>query len=218
MTVETLAFDEALRKEYPMIAGCDEVGRGCLAGPVVTAAVILPPNTDIVGVMDSKKIPKDKHEDLARQIFDVAIEVQMGIKSPEEVDELNILQATKQAMRDSVNNLNNKPDLLLIDGNDKQLLGTEYAEQTVIKGDHHSLTIGAASVIAKYVRDQIMQNADKDYPGYGFSTNAGYGTAKHLSALSELGITPLHRKTFKPIVQNIGVWKTNDIATRTTNQ
>lgn len=218
MTVETLAFDEALRKEYPMIAGCDEVGRGCLAGPVVTAAVILPPNTDIVGVMDSKKIPKDKHEDLARQIFDVAIEVQMGIKSPEEIDELNILQATKQAMRDSVNNLNNKPDLLLIDGNDKQLLGTEYAEQTVIKGDHHSLTIGAASVIAKYVRDQIMQNADKDYPGYGFSTNAGYGTAKHLSALAELGITPLHRKTFKPIVQNIGVWKTNDIATRTTNQ
>lgn len=218
MTVETLAFDEALRKEYPMIAGCDEVGRGCLAGPVVTAAVILPPNTDIVGVMDSKKIPKDKHEDLARQIFDVAIEVQMGIKSPEEVDELNILQATKHAMRDSVNNLNNKPDLLLIDGNDKQLLGTEYAEQTVIKGDHHSLTIGAASVIAKYVRDQIMQNADKDYPGYGFSTNAGYGTAKHLSALAELGITPLHRKTFKPIAQNIGVWKTNDIATRTTNQ
>lgn len=218
MTVETLAFDEALRKEYPMIAGCDEVGRGCLAGPVVTAAVILPPNTDIVGVMDSKKIPKDKHEDLARQIFDVAIEVQMGIKSPEEIDDLNILQATKQAMRDSVNNLNNKPDLVLIDGNDKQLLGTEYAEQTVIKGDHHSLTIGAASVIAKYVRDQIMQNADKDYPGYGFSTNAGYGTAKHLSALAELGITPLHRKTFKPIVQNIGVWKTNDITTRTTNQ
>ena len=218
MTAQTLAFDEALRETYPMIAGCDEVGRGCLAGPVVTAAVILPPNTDIVGVMDSKKIPKDKHEDLARQIFDVAIEVQMGIKSPEEIDELNILQATKQAMRDSVNNLNNKPDLVLIDGNDKQLLGTEYTEQTVIKGDHHSLTIGAASVIAKYVRDQIMQNADKDYPGYGFSTNAGYGTAKHLSALAELGITPLHRKTFKPIAQNIGIWATNDIATHTTNQ
>lgn len=218
MTAETLAFDEALRKEYPVLAGCDEVGRGCLAGPVVTATVILPPNTDIEGVMDSKKIPKDKHEALARQIFDVAIEVQMGIKSPEEIDDLNILQATKQAMRDSIENLVNKPDLVLIDGNDKQLLGTAYTEQTVIKGDLHSLTIGAASIMAKYIRDQIMQNADKDYPGYGFSTNAGYGTAKHLSALAELGITPLHRKTFKPISQNIGIWKTNDIATRKTNQ
>ena len=121
-------------------------------------------------------------------------------------------------MRDSISSLVNKPDLVLIDGNDKQLLETAYPEQTVIKGDHHSLTIGAASVIAKYVRDQIMLNADKDYPGYGFATNAGYGTAKHLSALVELGITPLHRKTFKPISQNIGIWKTNDSATRKIEQ
>ena len=210
MTVDTLAFDEALRKKYPIIAGSDEVGRGCLAGPVVTATVILPPNTDIEGVMDSKKIPKEKHEALARIIFDTAIEVQMGIKEPHEIDDMNILQATKQAMRDAVNKLHHKPDLLLIDGNDKQLLGTEYEEQTVVKGDYHSLTIASASVIAKYVRDQIMHNADKDYPGYGFSTNAGYGTAKHIDALAQLGITPLHRKTFQPIKRNINKWKIND--------
>lgn len=214
MTMETLAFDEALRKEYPIIAGCDEVGRGCLAGPVVTATVILPPNTDIEGVMDSKKIPKDKHEALARRIFDTAIEVQMGIKDPKEIDDINILQATKQAMRDSVNKLIHKPDLLLIDGNDKQLLGTDHTERTVIKGDNHSLTIAAASVMAKYIRDQIMHNADKDYPGYGFSTNAGYGTAQHIEALARLGITPLHRITFQPIKRNLNIWKTNDATIR----
>lgn len=215
MTAETLAFDEALRKEYPLIAGCDEVGRGCLAGPVVTAAVILPPNTDIEGVMDSKKIPKDKHEALARKIVEVAIEVQIGIKEPKEIDTINILQATKQAMIDSVNKLNHTPDLLLIDGNNKQLLGTQYPEKTIIKGDYHSLTIGAASVMAKFIRDQLMQKADKKYPGYGFSTNSGYGTAKHLSALKELGITPIHRKTFKPIATDINVFKTNNGTTNT---
>ena len=210
MTAETLAFDEELRKTYPMIAGCDEVGRGCLAGPVVTATVILPANTDIIGVMDSKKISKDKHEALARQIVKQAIEVQFGIKEPKEIDELNILQATKAAMRLSIEKLHHTPDLILIDGDKRQLLGTPHEEQTVIKGDAHSLTIGAASVLAKYVRDKIMKQADSTYPGYGFSTNAGYGTAQHIESLKRLGITPIHRKTFQPIKRNIDLWPKNN--------
>lgn len=210
MTIETLAFDEALRKKYPLIAGCDEVGRGCLAGPVVTATVILPPNTDIIGVMDSKKIPKDKHEALARQIVEQAIEVQFGIQEPEDIDTINILQATKAAMRLSIEKLHHTPDLLLIDGNDKQLLGTKYSERTVVKGDAHSLTIGAASVLAKYMRDEIMKQADVTYPGYGFTTNAGYGTAQHIEALKRLGVTPIHRKTFQPIKRNIDIWPKNN--------
>lgn len=207
MTKETLAFDEGFRARYPIIAGCDEVGRGCLAGPVVTAAVILPSNTDIEGVMDSKKIPKEKHEALARTIFDVALEVQFGIKEPKNIDKMNILQATKQAMKESVEKLHHTPDCLLIDGNDRQLFDTTIESRTVIKGDHHSLTIGAASILAKYVRDQIMITADKTYPGYGFSTNAGYGTAQHLEALKQLGITPIHRKTFQPIKKHLKTWK-----------
>ena len=209
MTKETLEYDDALRAKYPVIVGCDEVGRGCLAGPIVTAAVILPYGVDIDGVKDSKKINKKNHEALARLIFEKSIEVQIGIKSPTEIDELNILEADKEAMRDSISKLHTIPDLVLIDGDDKQLLGTEYTEKTITKGDAKSLTIGAASIIAKYARDLLMKSYAKQYPGYGFETNAGYGTAQHIAAIKRLGITPIHRLTFEPIKQNIDKWPYN---------
>ncbi len=206
MTKDTLGYDDALRNEYPIIVGCDEVGRGCLAGPIVTAAVILPYGVDIDGVKDSKKINKKNHEALARLIFEKSIEVQIGIKSPTEIDTLNILEADKEAMRDSIRKLHTIPDLVLIDGDNKQLLGTEYTEQTIIKGDAKSLTIGAASIIAKYARDLLMKSYAKQYPGYGFETNAGYGTAQHIAAIKRLGITPIHRLTFEPIKRNLDEW------------
>lgn len=209
MTKDTLGYDDALRNEYPIIVGCDEVGRGCLAGPIVTAAVILPYGVDIDGVKDSKKVNKKNHEALARLIFEKSIEVQIGIKSPTEIDTLNILEADKEAMRDSIRKLHTIPDLVLIDGDNKQLLGTEYTEQTIIKGDAKSLTIGAASIIAKYARDLLMKSYAKQYPGYGFETNAGYGTAQHIAAIKRLGITPIHRLTFEPIKRNLDEWPYN---------
>lgn len=210
MSAETLAYDEKLRLTHPIIVGCDEVGRGCLAGPVVTAAVILPAGIDIPGVMDSKKIKKSEHEKLARLVYETAIEVQIGIKDADVIDDVNILEADKLAMLDTINNLRTKPDLILIDGDSKQYLNTAYDEQVVIKGDATSLTIGAASILAKYIRDRIMANYDKKYPGYGFAKNAGYGTAQHRAALAKLGVTPIHRKTFEPIKSQGHLWKTNN--------
>lgn len=207
MSKETLEYDNIIRQQYPTIVGCDEVGRGCLAGPVITAAVILPPNTDLPEVGDSKKIKKADHAKLARLIYDVALEVRIGVRTAEEIDESNILEADKDAMRDTINELTITPDIVLIDGDNKQLLGTAYTEQTVVKGDNTSLTIGAASIVAKYMRDRLMQEYHHQYPEYGFDTNAGYGTVKHKSALERYGITPIHRKTFEPIKSHIGVWK-----------
>lgn len=209
MSKETLAYDMKVREQYPIFVGCDEVGRGCLAGPIITAAVILPPNVDIPEVNDSKQIKKQEHEHLAHTIFDIATEVQLGIKSPYEIDQLNILEADKAAMTESIMALHVTPDLILIDGDMKQLLNTNYSEKTVIKGDSKSLTIGAASIIAKFVRDKIMTQYDSQYPGYGFATNAGYGTVQHRKALSSLGITPIHRKSFEPIKSHVKVWPTN---------
>lgn len=210
MTQETLQYDDQLRQTHSILVGCDEVGRGCLAGPIVTAAVVLPAGVDIEGVMDSKKTRKRDHERLAYRIFDIALEIQMGVKPPAEIDKVDILEADREAMRDSINQLHVKPDLILIDGDQRQLLGTPYEEQTVIKGDAHSLTIGAASIIAKYVRDRLMSDYDNQYPGYGFAKNAGYGTQQHREALARLGITPIHRLTFEPIKSHINVWPKNN--------
>lgn len=210
MTQKTLQYDTELRETYPIIAGCDEVGRGCLAGPVVTAVVILPENIDIPEVIDSKQVKKSEHEKLARLIFDVAIEVQIGIASAQEIDKVNILEADKEAMISSIQKLHTTPDVILIDGDNKQLLHTKYPEKTVIKGDATSLTIGAASLIAKYTRDRIMANYDIQYPGYGFADNAGYGTQKHRKAIESLGITPIHRLTFAPIKHHLTDWPYNN--------
>lgn len=210
MTQETLQYDDQIRQTHPVLVGCDEVGRGCLAGPIVTAAVVLPAGVDIEGVMDSKKTRKCDHELLAHRIFDIALEIQMGVKSPAEIDKVGILEADREAMRDSINQLHVKPDMILIDGDRRQLLGTPYEERTLVKGDAHSLTIGAASIIAKYVRDRLMSDYDNQYPGYGFAKNAGYGTQQHRDALARLGITPIHRLTFEPIKSHINLWPKNN--------
>lgn len=199
---QTLAYDDQLRETYPIIVGCDEVGRGCLAGPLITAAVILPKGVDIEGVRDSKKINKKKHKELVDKIKEVALDIQIGIQTAQDIDRINILEADKQAMKQSIDALTIKPDLILIDGNDAQLLGTSYTEKTVIKGDSVSLTIGAASLVAKYIRDLMMIEYGKLYPQYGFERNAGYGTKQHLDALHKYGITSIHRKSFKPIVEH----------------
>ena len=206
MTKQSLQYDDEIRQHYPVFVGCDEVGRGCLAGPIVTAAVILPPHIDIEGVLDSKKTRKQDHEMLAHRIFDAAIEVEIGIKSAQEIDRVGILEADRQAMRDSIASLHVKSDLILIDGDQRQLLGTQYPEKTLIKGDAKSLTIGAASLMAKYIRDRLMTQYDQIYPDYGFAKNAGYGTQQHRDALTKLGITPIHRLTFEPVKSHYHEW------------
>lgn len=206
MTQQSLHFDDQLRHQYPVFAGCDEVGRGCLAGPIVTAAVILPPHLDLPGVVDSKKTNKQDHERLAHRIFAAALEVEIGIKSAREIDRVNILEADREAMRDSIAALHLKPNLILIDGGREQLLGTAYPEQTLVKGDAKSLTISAASIMAKYLRDRLMKQYDQRFPGYGFAHNAGYGTKQHLEALKCLGITPIHRLTFEPAKSHYRDW------------
>lgn len=206
MSIETLKYDDDLRQKYPVLVGMDEVGRGTLAGPVVTAAVILPAGVDIPEVGDSKKINKKYHEELARKIYDTAVEVQIGIKNAQEIDEYDILEADRMAMRDAIANLTSTPSLILIDGDNKQLLGTEYPEKTLVKGDAHSLSVGAASLIAKYVRDQIMKDYDDIYPGFGFAKNSGYATKQHREALPVLGVTPIHRTTFEPIKSHLDTW------------
>ena len=209
MTQITLEYDDRLRDTYPVFAGCDEVGRGCLAGPVVAAAVILPPNLDIANVMDSKKIKKTDMEQIARTIYALALDVQIGVIDAPEVDRLNVLEADKAAMRQAITKLTTIPDMILIDGNDTQLLGTDYTELTIVKGDDRSLTMGAASIVAKYARDMLMKQYNEQYPGYGFDTNAGYGTPQHKRALEGLGYTPIHRLSFEPIKSNVDIWPLN---------
>ncbi|MDR0297210.1 MAG: ribonuclease HII [Streptococcaceae bacterium] len=192
-----LTYERALYiNSVEKIAGIDEVGRGPLAGPVVAAAVILPPNCKIVGLNDSKQIPKAKHVAVYDAVMAAALSVGVGIISPAVVDEINIYQATKRAMLAAVLELDVRPEHLLIDA---MKLDTEITQTSIIKGDANSLSIAAASIVAKVTRDRLMADYDVQFPGYGFSQNAGYGTAQHLSALTTLGITPIHRKTFEPI-------------------
>ena len=207
---ELLEYDNQLRDKYPIIAGFDEVGRGPLAGPVVAAAVVLPANTEIPGVDDSKKITKKKHKDIAKQILSVAIDVQVGVVNASEIDNSNILEADKQAMLQALSKLQIEPNLLLIDGNTSQLLDTPHEQKTQVKGDSHSLSIAAASIVAKAIRDELMKGYAKKYPGYGFETNSGYGTKQHMTALEQYGITPIHRLTFAPIKNNLDKWPRNE--------
>ncbi|MCL2113807.1 MAG: ribonuclease HII [Streptococcaceae bacterium] len=179
-----------------LIAGIDEVGRGPLAGPVVTAAVILPPNCKIRGLNDSKKVPKSKHHAIFTEIQKQAIAVGIGVVSHEKIDEVNIYEATKIAMLQAVENLKVVPEHLLIDA---MALDIEIPQTKIIHGDATSLSIAAASIIAKVTRDEMMASFALEFPGYDFENNVGYGTAKHLSALTELGITPIHRKSYEPI-------------------
>lgn len=178
------------------IAGIDEVGRGPLAGPVVAAAVILPKGCKIRYLNDSKKIPKSKHESIYQEVMERAVAVGVGIKDAAVIDQVNIYVATKLAMLEALGKLSQKPDHLLIDA---MKLDTPIPQTSIIKGDANSLSIAAASIVAKVTRDKMMADYDREFAGYGFAKNAGYGTAEHLEGLNKLGITPIHRKTFEPI-------------------
>jgi len=192
------ALKEYERKygEYEFICGIDEVGRGPLAGPVVAGAVILPKDYDILYINDSKKLSEKKREELYDIIMEKAIACGIGYASPERIDEINILQATYEAMRLAIADLGVVPQVLLNDavtipGVDKGIL-----QVPIIKGDAKSISIGAASIIAKVTRDRLMVEYDKVFPGYGFAGNKGYGSAAHIEALKTLGATPIHRKSF----------------------
>lgn len=184
-----------------LIAGIDEVGRGPLAGPVVAAAVILPKNCKIEGLNDSKKIPKSKHRSIYDTVMAEALAVGIGIKDNRIIDEVNIYEATKLAMLEALDNLSMIPQGLLIDA---MVLPRELPQQSIIKGDANSLSIAAASIVAKVTRDTLMTKYDADFPGYSFAKNAGYGTSEHLQGLEQYGITPIHRKSFEPIKSMIG--------------
>ena len=179
---------------YPHICGIDEVGRGPLAGPVVAAAVILPKDCDILYINDSKKLSEKKREMLYEEIMEKAVSVGIGMAGPECIDEINILQATYEAMREAVSKLDPQPDLMLNDA--VKIPGIEIPQVSIIKGDAKSASIGAASIIAKVTRDRMMVEYDRIFPEYGFAANKGYGTAVHIAALKELGPTPIHRRSF----------------------
>ena len=179
-----------------LIAGVDEVGRGPLAGPVVAAAVILPKNCKIPGLNDSKKIPKSKHQAIYQAVLDQAISVGIGVKDNHVIDRVNIYEATKLAMLEAIQELDPQPQHLLIDA---MKLDLPISQTSIIKGDANSLSIAAASIVAKVTRDQMMVAYDQEYPGYDFAQNAGYGTTKHLEGLEKQGVTPIHRRSFEPI-------------------
>ena len=177
-------------------AGSDEVGRGPLAGPVVAAAVILPQDYKNARLNDSKKLSSSLMEELEKEIIEDAISYCVAECSPEKIDEINILNASFLAMHKSIEGLNQEPELLLIDGN-KFKPYKDIPYQCIIKGDGVYMAIAAASILAKVYRDRLMRNAAQQYPGYGWETNAGYPTKKHREAIQKLGITPLHRKSFR---------------------
>ena len=192
-----LAYEKELYTQgIHLIAGVDEVGRGPLAGPVVAAAVILPENCKIPGLNDSKKIPKSKHHAIYQAVLDQALSVGIGIKDNQVIDQVNIYEATKLAMLEAIQELDPRPQHLLIDA---MKLDLPIPQTSIIKGDANSLSIAAASIVAKVTRDQMMEEFDCEYPGYDFAQNAGYGTANHLAGLHKLGVTPIHRRSFEPV-------------------
>ena len=192
-----LAYEkECYARGMELIAGVDEVGRGPLAGPVVAAAVILPKACKIPGLNDSKKIPKSKHKEIYEAVLQNAIAIGIGIKDNQVIDQVNIYEATKLAMMEAIGQLEPQPQHLLIDA---MKLDLPIPQTSIIKGDANSLSIAAASIVAKVTRDQMMEDLDQLYPGYDFAQNAGYGTAKHLAGLQKLGVTPIHRRSFEPV-------------------
>ncbi|MDO4287902.1 MAG: ribonuclease HII [Eubacterium sp.] len=187
--IELACYDEG----YQYICGIDEVGRGPLAGPVVCAAVIMPRDSAIPGVDDSKKLSAKKREALNEKILEEALAVAVGVRSPEDIDQMNILEATKAAMADAVNTLDIRPDLLLVDA---VRLDMPMAVRPIVHGDATCYAIAAASIVAKVYRDNLMQSYAAQFPGYGFEKNMGYGTAEHIEGLQRQGLTPIHRRSF----------------------
>ena len=198
---EKIRLDNMRKFEKPLyetgikyIAGIDEVGRGPLAGPVVAGAVILPKDCDILYLNDSKKLSEKMRESLYDEIMEKAVAVGIGIVSPARIDEINILQATYEAMRIAISNLKVSPDLLLNDA--VTIPGVDIKQVPIIKGDAKSVSIAAASIIAKVTRDRLMVKYEEVLPGYGFASNKGYGSAMHIEALQKIGPTPIHRQSF----------------------
>lgn len=179
---------------YEYICGVDEVGRGPFAGPVVAGAVILPKNCDILYINDSKKLTEKKREELYNVIMEKAVACGIGMVSPERIDEINILQATYEAMRIAISDLSVKPTLLLNDA--VTIPGIDIKQVPIIKGDAKSISIGAASIIAKVTRDRMMVQYAEIYPQYHFEANKGYGSKAHIEALQQYGPTPIHRRSF----------------------
>ena len=198
---EELARTEGLKvyekkywEYYDFLCGIDEAGRGPLAGPVVAGAVILPKDTHLLYINDSKKLSRKKREELYEKIREEAVAVGVGMASPEEIDKINVLQATYVAMRRALLELSVKPDMLLIDA--FLLPEMDIPQEGIIKGDEKSISIGAASIIAKVTRDRLMMEYDKEMPQYGFCHHVGYGTKEHYAALRKYGISPIHRRSF----------------------
>lgn len=180
--------------QYAYICGIDEVGRGPLAGPVVAGAVILPKDCSLLYLNDSKKLSEKKREELYEKIMETAVAVGIGYNTPARIDEINILQATYEAMREALANLSVKPDLLLNDA--VTIPKVDIKQVPIVKGDAKSISIAAASIVAKVTRDRLMVKYDEVYPGYGFASHKGYGTAMHMEAIRKYGPTPIHRKSF----------------------
>lgn len=203
LSIDTLLFEKtAYKSGFTCVAGIDEAGRGPLAGPVTAAAVILPVGLLIPGVEDSKKLSPDKREKLFDTIMAQALSVGVGSIDPAEIDQINILQATRCAMLAAVKQLTPQPDCLLIDG--ISTIKSAIVQKTIKKGDSLSLSIAAASIIAKVTRDRLMIEMDSKYPGYGFSGHKGYGSATHLDAIRRLGPSPIHRLTFRGVKEYVG--------------
>ena len=191
---EELQKYEKQYSDFFHICGIDEAGRGPLAGPVVAGAVILPKNCDILYINDSKKLSEKKREELYDVIMEKAVSVGVGFATPERIDEINILQATYEAMREAISKLAVQPDLLLNDAVTIPALSVKQVP--IIKGDAKSISIGAASIIAKVTRDRLMKEYDSIFPEYGFASHKGYGAQTHIEALKKYGPCPIHRKTF----------------------
>ncbi len=201
--LEKMRYFEEKYNTYTAICGIDEVGRGPLAGPVVAGAVILPKDARILYINDSKKLSEKKRELLYDEIMEKAVAAEVGIVSPQRIDEINILQATLEAMRQAVGKLSVTPDLLLVDA--VTVPEVSMKQVGIIKGDAKSMSIAAASIVAKVTRDRMMVEYDTLYPGYDFAGNKGYGSAKHIDAIGRLGATPIHRRTFiKKFLQDSG--------------
>lgn len=192
--LEQMCSYERKYPETSVICGIDEVGRGPLAGPVVTCAVVLPRDCRILYINDSKKLSEKKREELYEIIMKEALAVNLGMESPKVIDEINILQATLSAMKKAIMGLNIKPDVVLADA--VTIPGIPCSQEAIIKGDAKSMSIAAASIVAKVTRDRMMEEYDKLYPQYDFASNKGYGTKKHIQALQEYGPCPIHRYSF----------------------
>ena len=185
---------ERAHPDCSFICGIDEAGRGPFAGPVAAAAVILNPEKEILYINDSKKLSEKKREELYDEIMEKAVAVGVGLCDNHVIDEINILQATYKAMQQAIANLKQRPDFILVDA--VTIPGIDIPQEGIVKGDAKSVSIAAASIIAKVTRDRIMREYDKQYPEYDFASNKGYGTSAHIRALKKYGPTEIHRKTF----------------------